>query len=169
MFSSYPPMFIVQKMMITRSLVLVTIVLLTGTSLTCVTKEPIVRAQGYSDNETGSNGLNSQVQNLKMNTAEVTIAEGAAALGNKAFSPASTNVKLGQNVTWTNGDSQFHTVTSGTGPDDPNVANEFDSEALSPGEKFSHVFNNESLAGTDLTYFCQIHPAMTGTITIDQT
>ena len=44
--------------------------------------------------------------------------------------------------------------------------NEFDSKALSPGEKFSHVFNNESLAGTDLPYFCQIHPAMIGTITI---
>jgi plastocyanin len=72
-------------------------------------------------------------------------------------------------VTWTNGDTQFHTVTSGTGPDDPNVANEFDSKALSPGEKFSHIFNNESLAGTNLAYFCQIHPAMIGTITIDQT
>lgn len=168
MFISYPQMFIVQKMMITPSLVLVIIVLLTGMSLTSSTEEPIVRAQNYSDDETGSNGLNSQAQNLTMNTPEVTIAKGAAALGNKAFSPDSTNVKLGQNVTWTNGDSQFHTVTSGTGPDDPNVANEFDSKALSPGEKFSHLFNNESLAGTDLAYFCQIHPAMTGTITIDQ-
>jgi plastocyanin len=53
------------------------------------------------------------------------------------------------------------------GPDDPNVAIEFDFKALSPGKKFSHVFNNKSLAGTDLTYFCQIHPAMTGTINID--
>jgi plastocyanin len=41
---------------------------------------------------------------------------------------------LGQNVTWTNTDSIFHTVTSGTDPDDPQVAKEFDSRALSPGE-----------------------------------
>jgi plastocyanin len=162
-------MLTVQKMMIAHSLVLVTIVLLSGMSLTSLTEEPIVRAQNYSDNEAGSIGLNSQAQNLTMNTAEVTIAKGAADLGNKAFSPDSINVMLGQNVTWTNGDTQFHTVTSGTGPDDPNVANEFDSKALSPGEKFSHIFNNESLAGTDLAYFCQIHPAMIGTITIDQT
>jgi plastocyanin len=100
-------------------------------------------------------------------TTQVTIVEGASTLGNKAFLPESTNVKLGQNVTWTNSDSSIHTVTSGIGPDDPNVAIEFDSKALSPGEKFSHVFNNKSLAGTDLTYFCQIHPAMIGTINID--
>jgi plastocyanin len=100
-------------------------------------------------------------------TTEVTIVEGASTLGNKAFSPESTNVKLGQGVTWTNSDSSIHTVTSGIGPDDPNVAIEFDSKALSPGEKFSHVFNNKSIAGTDLAYFCQIHPAMTGIINID--
>lgn len=160
MFISYPQMLMVQKMMITRSLVLVTIVLLTGISHTNLTWEPIVRAQNYLTNENGSNGL--------MNTAEVTIAKGAANLGNRAFSPDPTNVNLGQNVTWTNGDSQFHTVTSGTGPDDPNVANEFDSKALSPGEKFLHVFNNESLVGANLAYFCQIHPAMVGTITIGE-
>jgi len=161
-------MFIIQKTIIARSLFLMTIVWLTGMSFMSPTEEPTIRAQNYSDNETDSNGLNSQAQNLTMNTAEVTIVKGAAALGNKAFSPDSTNVKLGQNVTWTNDDSQFHTVTSGTSPDDPNVANEFDSKALSPGEKFSHVFNNESFAGRELAYFCQIHPAMIGTITIDQ-
>ena len=162
-------MFIVQKMIIIRGLVLVTIVSLTAMSLTSLTKETMIWAQNYSNNETGSNSVNLQTQNLTIDTTEVTIVEGAAALGNKAFSPDSINVKLGQNVSWTNGDSQFHTVTSGTGPDDPNVASEFDSKALSPGEKFSHVFNNESFVGTDLTYFCQIHPTMIGTITLDQT
>jgi plastocyanin len=162
-------MFIAQQMLNTLRLVLMTIILLTGISFTTLAEEPVVRAQNSSDDVTDSNGLNSQAQNLTTSTTEVTIAKGAASLGNKAFSPDSANVKLGQNVTWTNGDSQFHTVTSGTGPDDPNVANEFDSKALSPGEKFSHDFSNESLAGTDLAYFCQIHPTMIGTITIDQT
>ncbi len=160
-------MFIAQQMLNTLRLVLMTIILLTGISFTILAEEPVVRAQNSSDDVTDSNGLNSQAQNLTTSTTEVIIAKGAASLG-KAFSPDSANVKLGQNVTWTNGDSQFHTVTSGTGPDDPNVANEFDSKALSPGEKFSHDFSNESLAGTDLVYFCQIHPTMIGTITIDQ-
>ena len=132
-------MFIVQKMIIIRGLVLLTIVSLTAMSLTSLTKETMIWAQNYSNNETGSNSVNLQTQNLTMDTTKVTIVEGAAAL-----------------------------VTSGTGPDDPNVANEFDSKALTPGEKFSHAFNNESLAGTDLAYFCQIHPTMVGTITIDQ-
>jgi plastocyanin len=162
-------MFIAQQMLITLRLVLMTIILLTGISFTTLAQEPIVRAQNSSDDVNDSKGLNSQAQNLTTSATEVTIAKGAAALGNKAFSPDSANVRLGQNVTWTNGDSQFHTVTSGKSPDDPNVANEFDSKALSPGEKFSHGFSNESLAGTDLAYFCQIHPTMIGTITIDQT
>ena len=84
--SSYPRMFIVQNMMIIPSLALVTIVLLAGMSLTSLIKETIVWAQYYSDNETGSNSVNPQAQNLTTNTAEVTIVEGAAALGNKAFS-----------------------------------------------------------------------------------
>jgi plastocyanin len=163
-------MFIVKKMLSTLRLVLVAIILLTGISFTTLVEESVVVwAQNNSDDETDSNGLNSQAQTLTTNSVEITITKGAAALGNKAFSPDSANVKLGQNMTWTNGDSQFHTVTSGTGPDDPNVANEFDSKALSPGEKFSHVFNNESLAGADLAYFCQIHPTMIGTIKMDQT
>ena len=79
-------MFIVQKMIIIRGLVLVTIVVLTAMSLTSLTKETMIWAQNYSNNETGSNGVNLQTQNLTMDTTEVTIVEGAAALGNKAFS-----------------------------------------------------------------------------------
>ena len=153
---------------VTSTLVLVTIVLFTGISLTNPAKEPVAMAQSYSDDENGSTGSNSLAQNSTTNAIEVTIVQGAATLGNKAFSPDSTNIKLGDNVTWANSDSQFHTVTSGTGPDDPNVANEFDSKALSPDEKFSHIFDNGSLIGTELTYFCQIHPTMVGEITIDQ-
>ena len=79
-------MFIVQKMIIIRGLVLVTIVVLTAMSLTSLTKETMIWAQNYSNNETGSNSVNLQTQNLTMDTTEVTIVEGAAALGNKAFS-----------------------------------------------------------------------------------
>lgn len=86
MLSPYPRMFIVQNMNIIPSLIVVTIVLLAGIYLTSLIKETIVWAQYYSDNETGSNCVNSKAQNLTTNTAEVTIVEGAAALGNKAFS-----------------------------------------------------------------------------------
>lgn len=154
-------------MVIIPCLIVTTVTLMTTMSLGTIDTQVIVWAQLNSNNNTSLEDTNLQQQDLTNNTTEVTIVEGASALGNKAFSPDSTNVKLGQNVTWTNSDSSIHTVTSGTDPDDPNVAIEFDSKALSPGEKFSHVFNNKSLAGTDLTYFCQIHPAMTGIINID--
>lgn len=148
-------------------LTVATVTLMTTLSPGTIDKQMIVWAQLNSNNNTSLEDVNLQAQKLTNDTTEVTIVEGASTLGNKAFSPGSANVKLGQNVTWTNSDSSIHTVTSGTDPDDPNVAIEFDSKALSPGEKFSHVFNNKSVAGTDLTYFCQIHPAMTGIINID--
>ena len=154
-------------MVIIPCLIVTTVTLMTTMSLGTIDTQMIVWAQLNSNNNTSLEDTNLQQQDLTNNTTEVTIVEGASTLGNKAFSHNSTNVKFGKNVTWTNSDSSIHTVTSGTDPDDPNVAIEFDSKALSPGEKFSHVFNNKSLAGTDLTYFCQIHPAMTGIINID--
>ena len=154
-------------MIIIPCVTLATVTLMTTFSRPTNDTPMIVCAQLNSNNNSRLEDVNLQPQNLTSKTTEVTIVEGAAALGNKAFSPDSINVKLGQNVTWTNSDSSIHTVTSGIGPDDPNVAIEFDSKALSPGEKFSHVLDNKSLAGTDLTYFCQIHPVMTGIINID--
>ncbi len=50
----------------------------------------------------------------------VSIVSGASTLADKAFSPNPINVKVGSSVTWTNKDNVAHTVTSGTGPSDPN-------------------------------------------------
>jgi len=58
-----------------------------------------------------------------------------------------------------------HTVTAGTGPSDPNKGKEFDSglsTPLMPGKTFSHRFTT---AG-GFPYFCQLHPAMAGTVTV---
>ena len=86
-------------------------------------------------------------------------------MGDKAFSPNPINVKVGGTVTWTNKDTIGHTVTSGTGPSDPNKGNEFDSglsTLLTPGKTFSHTFNT---AGA-FTYFCQVHPTMMGKVVV---
>ena len=40
---------------------------------------------------------------------------GASTMADKAFSPNPVNVKVGDTVTWTNDDSQPHTVVSGSG------------------------------------------------------
>lgn len=71
------------------------------------------------------------------------------------FSPATLTVSFGGTVTWFNGDSIIHTVTSDT-------AGLFDSGPLNPGEYWSHTFTQP---GT-YTYHCTPHPQMTGAIVV---
>jgi predicted lipoprotein with Yx(FWY)xxD motif/plastocyanin len=68
--------------------------------------------------------------------------------------PATTTVAAGTTVSWTNNDSEDHTVTA----DD----NSFDSKNLAPGARFEHTFSS---AGS-VKYHCTIHPEMTGTVTV---
>ncbi|MFZ0512229.1 MAG: plastocyanin/azurin family copper-binding protein [Candidatus Nitrosopolaris sp.] len=94
------------------------------------------------------------------------IVPGAATLADKAFSPNPINVKVGGSVKWTDKDATApHTVTSGTGPSDPNKEKEFDSGLsmlLTFGKTFSHTYKT---AG-EIPYFCQIHPTMVGKVVV---
>jgi plastocyanin len=85
--------------------------------------------------------------------------------GAKAFSPNPINVKVGDNVTWTNKDTQAHTVVSGTGSSDPNKGKLFDSgltTLIQPNKSFSHKFTTAGV----IPYFCQIHPSMVGKVDV---
>jgi plastocyanin len=98
---------------------------------------------------------------------QVSIVEGASTMSDKAFDPNPVNVKVGDTVTWTNKDSQIHTVISGTGPSDPAMGKVFDSSPglktlLSPNQTFSHKFDT---AG-EFPYFCTLHPAMVGKVVV---
>jgi len=77
-------------------------------------------------------------------------------IGNFAFSPPNLTVPPGTTVTWTNTDEEPHTVVS-AGP-----GKVFKSGGLDTDEKFSVAFDQP---GT-YTYFCSVHPQMTGTITV---
>jgi plastocyanin len=80
----------------------------------------------------------------------------AVAIKNFAFAPASLSVTAGTTVTWTNQDSDAHTVTSaGTG-------GPLGSKALNTGDTFRFTFTK---AGT-YRYLCTIHPFMTATVTV---
>ena len=98
---------------------------------------------------------------------QVSIVEGASTMADKAFDPNPVNVKAGDTITWTNKDSQIHTVVSGTGPSDPDLGKAFDSSPglktlLSPNQTFSHKFDT---AG-EFPYFCQLHPTMVGKVVV---
>ncbi|MGI0042211.1 MAG: cupredoxin domain-containing protein, partial [Nitrososphaeraceae archaeon] len=96
---------------------------------------------------------------------KASILPGASTMGDKAFSPNPLNIKVGDSITWTNNDSTVHTVTSGTGPTDPNMGKEFDSglkTLMSPGDTFSFTFSKTG----EFPYYCAVHPTMVGTIIV---
>ncbi|MGB7953235.1 MAG: plastocyanin/azurin family copper-binding protein [Candidatus Nitrosopolaris sp.] len=98
----------------------------------------------------------------------VSIVPNASTLANKAFAPNPLNAKVGDTVTWTNKDTIFHTVTSGTGPSDTTHGKEFDSGLSGPtalttqGKTFSHKF----MTAGEFPYFCQLHPTMVGKVVV---
>ncbi len=78
----------------------------------------------------------------------------------KCFIPSSVTVAVGGTVTWFNGDTAAHTVTSGTTTDGPDGI--FDSSLFLADASFSHTF--EEVGAYD--YFCLVHPWMTGTVKV---
>jgi plastocyanin len=72
-----------------------------------------------------------------------------------AFQPKALSVSVGTKVVWTNKDEEPHTVTS--------AGEQFKSSmALDGGDTYSVTF---AKPGT-YTYFCTVHPFMTGTIVV---
>jgi plastocyanin len=73
------------------------------------------------------------------------------AIENFSFAPNALTLPLGATVTWTNHDNVPHVVAS--------ADNQFQKSAvLKSGQSFSHTFVT---TGT-YSYFCSIHPRMTG-------
>ena len=97
-------------------------------------------------------------------TVAVSIAKGASTPGcdekKECFQPDTANVGVGGTITWTNGDTAAHTVTSGTASDGPDGT--FDSSIITPGKTFSNTFDK---AGS-YDYFCVVHPWMTGKVVV---
>jgi plastocyanin len=74
-----------------------------------------------------------------------------------AFNPQTITVKSGEKVTWINRDEEPHTVVS--------VEKQFKkSTALDTDQEFTIT---AGAPGT-YTYFCSVHPKMTGTIVVEK-
>jgi len=71
-----------------------------------------------------------------------------------AFDPAELAVGSGDEITWTNDDPAPHTVTARDGS--------FDSGTIEPGQSFAVQVDGSGA----VTYFCEIHPTMEGTIRV---
>jgi plastocyanin len=97
-------------------------------------------------------------------TTRVSIVPGSSSLTTDAFSPNPIQVSVGNTVTWTNDDSQPHTVASGSNgqPDNKFNSSPNFNPLLNTGQTFSFTFTQ---AG-DYPYFCMLHPNMVGTVSV---
>jgi amicyanin len=89
-------------------------------------------------------------------TPAAPVAGDTVTIQNFAFSPQALKVKVGTTVTWTNRDTDAHTVTS------QNNSGPLGSAALATGQSYSYTFTKP---GT-YNYLCTIHPFMTATVTV---
>ena len=70
-----------------------------------------------------------------------------------AFEPETLTVKVGTTVIWVNEDSAAHKIKSST----------FNSQNMKRADSFSQTFSEPGV----YEYICDIHPSMTGKITVE--
>jgi plastocyanin len=83
-----------------------------------------------------------------------TIVKIVANTGSNSFRPNPVEVNVGESVTWINGDSGIHTLTSKDGM--------FDSGMMEKGQSFNFTCDK---AG-EYSYFCEPHPNMVDTVVV---
>src|SRR5919106_558143 len=105
-----------------------------------------------------------QQQGLQQNQRVSIVLGASSGLSNNAFQPNTVQVQVGDTVTWTNDDSQPHTVTSGINgqPDGRFDSSPNFNPLLASGQTFEHAFTE---AG-EYPYFCLLHPNMIGTVSV---
>jgi plastocyanin len=95
----------------------------------------------------------------------VSMVYGGVELTTEAFSPNPVTIQRGENVTWTNDDFLPHTVTSGS-PDQAGTdeaGQDFDSGFIGTRASFTHTFDEQG----EFEYFCELHPNMIGTVSVN--
>ena len=82
--------------------------------------------------------------------------------GSQSYSPDPIRIDSGQTITWYNGDTVSHTVTSGQ-DNDPDEGALFDSNAIIANQKYSLTFESPG----DYKYYCIYHPSMIGEVVVE--
>jgi plastocyanin len=99
-------------------------------------------------------------------TTAIAILQGAAVQGNPDYDPDAAQVPVGNSIVWDNQDTVPHTSTSGTGPQDPESAQLFDTGIINGGEESTPVELQGVSEGQTIPYYCIVHPYMTSELTI---
>ena len=96
--------------------------------------------------------------------ATLTIPEGASVQGNPSYDPDPLTVSAGDVVEVSNQDTVPHTVTSGSGPEDPDSGSQFDTSIIDA--RATAQVDTANLAAGDYPYYCSVHPYMVGTMKV---
>jgi plastocyanin len=94
----------------------------------------------------------------------INILEGSSIQGSPDYDPDELTVSAGAEVTVVNQDTVLHTATSGTGPQDPESAQQFDTSLINAGE--SATLSLAQVTPGQYDYYCIVHPYMTGKINV---
>ena len=114
-----------------------------------------------------ANQSSAKTQNATLAFAQenaVSIAAGSSnPSASEFFVPKDISVKAGDTVTWTNHDTTIHTVVEGSPESASSGATPgFDSSIIAPNATFENTFDT---AG-EFNYYCNLHPFMTGKVTV---
>jgi plastocyanin len=94
----------------------------------------------------------------------LTILEGSSVQGSPSYDPSTLTVKKGDKITVTNKDTLPHTVTSGSGPSDPNSAKQFDTSIIEAGATAD--IETASMDPGEYPFHCSVHPYMMGKLVV---
>jgi plastocyanin len=94
----------------------------------------------------------------------INILEGSSIQGSPDYDPDELTVSASAEVTVVNQDTVLHSATSGTGPQDPESAQQFDTSLINAGE--SATLSLAQVTPGQYDYYCMVHPYMTGKIVV---
>jgi plastocyanin len=94
----------------------------------------------------------------------INILEGSSIQGSPDYDPEELTASAGAEVTVVNQDTVLHSATSGTGPQDPESAQQFDTSLINAGE--SATLSLAQVTPGQYDYYCMVHPYMTGKIVV---
>ena len=131
---------------------------------TQVPAAPTAQAPTQGQNATSNATSNATAAPAAAPGIPLTILEGSSVQGSPSYDPAALTVKKGDKITVTNKDSLPHTVTSGTGPTDPNSAKQFDTSILEAGATADIETTN--INPGEYPFYCAVHPYMLGKLVV---
>ena len=128
-------------------------------------REELSAASGSNDNNNSTGGGKQIDESQFSQVVTIKILEGSSVQGSPDYDPDAATASSDALITWVNEDTTVHTATSGTGPDDAESGQLFDSGFLNQGQKYSVPAAD---VGTgEQTYHCQVHPYMVSTINVE--